>query len=345
MVPISLKHLSSKNDGYKTHEVKVANGQIFHVLAMTEEEVLNSKDVLYLHVHRESGRCYVGQAIKKCKYRWNGGAGYRKTHQPKLRSAIDKYGFNAFDSYILAFCEDQKQLDDAETFCIAAAGGHRSDYVFNLAPGGRVTVDRSEEIEGFNLATGEWKTFKNSVDASEQLGISRGGLVRRTVNGELKSTKGWWFRLAGSDAQPPSKWGVGSGVQQTRAVFAVRLEDMSEITFSSISEAARQIGADSRNVGRAVNGKGGGTCNGYWLKFLDSDAQMPALVGRAGSVYKNGKPVVAINIETGERRTFLSGRAAAAELGVSEKIMPSLLKGKRKSSKGWRFEYGYKDAS
>jgi hypothetical protein len=66
---------------------------------------------------------------------------------------------------------------------------------------------------------------------------------------------------------------------------------------------------------------------------------MPKLVGRAGSVYKNGKPVIATNTETGEEFTFLSGRSAAESLGVDAKNIPAALKGRIKSLGGWKFRY------
>jgi hypothetical protein len=337
---LDLTHISDMNTPYRRKLIKTANGLNIVVLDLLEQTVLDAKDVLYLHIHRESKRCYVGQALKQCKNRWGKrGTGYKLLHQPKFRSAIDHYGWEAFDSFIVAFCKNQELLDSAETECISALGGHRSEFLFNLAPGGRVTVDRSQALEGCNLKTKEWRYFKNSVEAAEYIGIQKAGNIRRVVTGENKSAGGWWFRLADSDVEPPIKWGLGSAVQKTRPVFGIRLADMVEFNFDSISSAGTHLGAHTSNITRVVKGKGGGTCNGYWLKYADSDAEMPKLVGRAGSVYKNGKPVVAINKTTGESRYYLSGRSAAEDIGVDRKNIPGALKGRIKSLGGWIFRY------
>lgn len=339
MKTINFTELSRLNAPYKTIKVTVANGQKFVALVLSKDEVLKSKNVLYIHVHRESKRCYIGQSLKECRKRWANGNGYKLAHQPKFRSAINSYGWDSFDSYILSFCDDRSTLDQAEIEAISVAGGHRSTYVFNLAPGGRATVDRSEALEGFNLKTKEWRAFSNSVEAATHVGIKKSGNIRRVVNGENKSAGGWWFRLQGSIDLPPEAWGLGSAKQKTKGVFAIRLIDNEEFTFQSISEAAKHLKAHTSNVTHAVKRATGGTCNGYWLRYLDSQIKKPDLVGRAGGVYKNGKPVIATNIATGEEHFSLSGRVAAKELGVSDKNIPGALKGRIKSLGGYKFRY------
>lgn len=331
--------LSKTNQKYTKITLQVANGAKFAALDMPSEEVLEAKNVLYIHIHRESKRCYIGQALKKCKYRWNNGIGYRLEHQPKFRSAINSYGWNSFDSYILCFSDDKAALDNAETSAIAAAGGHRSLFVFNLAPGGRATVDRSEAIEGFNLKTKEWMPFANSVEAAEYIGIKKSGNVRRVAKGENKSSGGWWFRYAGSEELPPTSWGLGSRKQATKAVKAIKIDSGEEFSFESISKAAAFIGVHTSNVTFAVKQPTGATCKGYWVCPKNSNIEMPKLIGRAGSVYKNGRPVIATKITTGEEIVFLSGRMAAKELGVSDKNMPGALKGRIKSLGGYTFRY------
>lgn len=339
MKTINFTELSRLNDSYKTIKITVANGQKFVALALSKDEILKSNNVLYIHVHRESKRCYIGQSLKECRKRWANGNGYKLAHQPKFRSAINSYGWDSFDSHILFFSDDRSILDQAEIEAISAAGGHRSSYVFNLVPGGRATVDRSEALEGFNLKTKEWRAFSNSVEAANHIGIKKSGNIRRVVNGENKSAGGWWFRLQGSTDLPPEAWGLGSAKQKTKGVFAIRLIDNEVFTFQSISEAAKHIKAHTSNVTHAVKRTAGGTCKGYWLRYLDSKVEKPDLVGRAGGVYKNGKPVIATNIATGQELFFLSGRVAAKELGISDKNIPAALKGRVKSLGGYKFRY------
>jgi hypothetical protein len=335
---IDFTYVSSRNEEFKKKNIRVANGIKFVVLDMSDEEAGEAKSVVYLLVHATTRHCYVGQSIKNCRARWSSGNGYKKVHQPKLRAAIDKYGWTSFECHIVAFCESRHDLDLVEVACIAAAGGHNTATVLNLAPGGRVTVDRSEPIVGVNLKTGERRDFKSSADAAEQLGIKKAGNIRQVVRGQTRSASGWWFKLADSQAEPPTKWGIGSATQKTKAVSLVRLSDREEIEFASIAEASRFIGAHTSNVTKAAR-LGGAVCEGYWIQYKDAKTAVPERVGRARSVYKNGKPVIAENLKTGEIRKYLSGREAAADLGVDSKNVPAACKGRIKSLGGWRLSY------
>ena len=51
------------------------------------------------------------------------------------------------------------------------------------------------------------------------------------------------------------------------------------------------------------------------------------------------KPVIAIDIKTGETFEFSSGTAAAAELGVHRSAISLVISGKRKSTNGYRFRF------
>ena len=58
-----------------------------------------------------------------------------------------------------------------------------------------------------------------------------------------------------------------------------------------------------------------------------------------------GHTEIATNIATGEEISFLSGRMAAKELGVSDKNMPGALKGRIKSLGGYKFRYADAEGS
>lgn len=338
MKQLDFTHISSRNNQFERRFVRVASGATFVALDLCDEEALEARSVVYLLVHSETRHCYVGQSIKKCGARWSGGNGYKMVHQPKLRAAIDKYGWASFERHILAFCDSRDDLDLVEVACIAAAGGHNTATVLNLAPGGRVTVDRSEPIVGINLKTGEQREFKSSAHAADQLGIKKSGNIRQVVRGQTRSASGWWFKLADSHAEPPNKWGLGSAIQKTKAVTIVRLADREKLNFASISDAARFIGTHSSNVTRAAR-LGGAVCEGYWVQYKVGKPAVPERVGRARSVYKNGKPVIAEDLKTGEVRRYLSGRAAAEDLGIDAKNVPAACKGRIKSLAGWKISY------
>ena len=74
--------LSSLNNQYAKLSLEFANGTQFATLLMLEKEILEAKNVLYIHIHRESKCCYIGQTLKKSRLQWANGSGYRLEHQP-----------------------------------------------------------------------------------------------------------------------------------------------------------------------------------------------------------------------------------------------------------------------
>jgi hypothetical protein len=85
----------------------------------------------------------------------------------------------------------------------------------------------------------------------------------------------------------------------------------------SISKVAVFIWAHTSNVTFAVNQSTGTTYDGYLVYPQNSNIKMSKLVGRAGSVYKNGRPVIAKKITTGEE-IVLSAAEWQSKIWVSQ---------------------------
>lgn len=122
-------HLSDKNKAIRKQTVTVMNGAMFEVLVLPRHELLKASNILYLHIHRESRRCYIGITIMTAQMRWGTGNPYR--NNPRFGNAIKKYGWESFDSYVVAFADDRQGLEQAEIKAISLAGGHKSKYTYN----------------------------------------------------------------------------------------------------------------------------------------------------------------------------------------------------------------------
>lgn len=99
-----------------------------------------TKWTIYCHIHRESGRRYVGLTRATWRQRWNrhvysakkvGGVGY--SH---FAAAIRKYGKNAFDHEVLQVCPTLEEANAAEQHWIWTYGTRDPLRGFNLTPGG-----------------------------------------------------------------------------------------------------------------------------------------------------------------------------------------------------------------
>ena len=105
----------------------------------------------------------------------------------------------------------------------------------------------------------------------------------------------------------------------------------------SISKVAVFIWAHTSNVTFAVKQSTGTTYDGYLVYPQNSNIKMSKLVGRAGSVYKNGRPVIAKKNYYWGGDCSLSGRMAVKDLGVSDMNMPGALKGRVKFLSSYTF--------
>jgi hypothetical protein len=339
---INLTGLSPRNAPFTTTTVEVASGATFHALVMDAATMHAARDVVYMHVHRASRRCYIGITIMEAGARWNAGVAYRQ--QRRFGAAIRKHGWAAFDSYILAFADDRDALSRAEVAAIAAAGGHKSKHTFNLSPGGDLVAENDKPLVGVRLETGDLRAFKSGTAAARELGWSDGDLASAVARGERVSAGGWWFRFADdSEAQPPVIWGDQLRVQavqavQARAVVAINYASGQVRQYPSTGAAARALGVHQSAVVVVASGEDR-SAGDWWFRYADEDRQMPTVRGTDATRLIRDVPVYAVNLETGDRRQFRNCTVADEELGIYRGGTAMVAARERTSAAGWWFTY------
>ena len=278
---ISYLYLSDKNSAYATKKIKVLNGETFIALKLNKQEMNSAANVIYLHRHKFSKRCYIGITIMKAVDRWGNGHGYRL--QRYFGNAIAKYGWNQFDHYILAFADNREDLEVAEVQAIEKAGGHKSKHTYNLTSGGDLVSENNKKIVGTNLDTGIRRDFFGGVEAAKELGITNSDMPMAIARGERTSLKApcgnWYFSFDSEPHYPPELWGEALRTLKVQErwnepVLAVNIETEEEVLYPSGSEAARKLGISQTAVSRVICGKALSN-GGYWFKFPDSDAVLP----------------------------------------------------------------------
>jgi hypothetical protein len=342
MATIDFTHLSPRNAAFKKRLVTVANGATFVVLDMTEDEKRQATNVIYLHVHRESRKCYVGITVQEAGKRWFSGTTYRLNR--RFGRALEKHGWDAFDSRILAFAENRDSLNRAEVAAIAAAGGHKSRHTYNLSPGGDTVADNNIPIVGVFLPTGEVREFTGGSEASRLLGLGSTDAPMAVIRGELAAARDWWFRLAGDDeATPPLIWGEPLRLSKlrelkARPLVAINYASGESRRFETQAIAAEALGINQSEVGMVANGKSH-SAGGWWFRFEDEDRQMPSLRGHQATRAKRDKKVYATHLKTGERCEFRNCTVADQDLGIYEGGAAAVASGKRVSADDWWFSY------
>jgi hypothetical protein len=339
---IDFTHLSSRNKAYAKQTVWVANGAAFSALNMPENEKHKATSVLYMHIHRKSRRCYVGITVMEANKRWFNKTAYRLNRRFGL--ALQKDGWDAFDSYILAFADDRDSLNQAEIAAIAAAGGHKSKYTYNLSPGGDTVSENDIPIVGINLQTGELRNFKSGADAARQLGFKNADNAMAVVRGEIAAASGWWFRLADDiQAQPPRIWGEKLRLARMRELNAKPIEAINYNTgecrlFQTAEDASRALEVQQSEVWAVAHGKAH-SAGGWWFRFIGDTRPMPTLHGHMAARSKRDKRVHAVNLTTGERCVFRNCTIADKELGVYRGGSAAVAAGERVSANGWWFSH------
>jgi len=343
MMPIDFTHLFLKNTKYPKDMVTVANGASFVVLEIPNSELATTRQVIYIHIHRDTKRCYVGITEQDVKSRWYGGIGYRSNR--RFGRAIARHGWQEFDSHILAFCEDRVQLNAAEIKAIAAAGGHKSKYTFNLSSGGDLVAENDKPVIGVFLKTGEERRFKSSVDAARKLGmtnIDKPSAIARKE--KTSSTEGWWFRFEDDlDSKPPTEWGESYRLNQVKRlqgkkVVAIHFETKEKKYFNNQDEAAKALGVYKSQISQVALGEAI-SAKGWWIKFDGDDRNMPNTYGTQSTRAKRDRKVFAVNLKSGEKLEFRNCTVADNELKIHKGSAASVASGDRTSASDWWFSY------
>ena len=333
-------HLSSRNTLYKKVKFTVANGAEFEALALTKEEKNTASNVLYLHLNRETKQCYIGITEQEAGKRWFSGIAY--TNNRRFGNAIRKYGWDKFDSYILAFAEDRDALNQAEVEAITRAGGHKSKFTYNLSPGGDMVAENDKPIVGVLLETGETRSFKSGSAAARLLGMKNTDMPMAVARGERSSVQGWWFRLEEDiHKEPPKVWGDELRVQAVRAVqskniIAIHYETKEERQYATLEDAATDLGVTKGLISMVARGDSS-SANGWWLKYEGSKRTMPKSYGSALRREKRDETVYAFNLESGERREFRNCTVADTNLNIYKGAAASVASKERASAAGWWF--------
>lgn len=341
-MPVDFTHLSELNQAYKRSLVQVANGKTFVTLDMNEDEKLQASNIVYLHIHHKTRKCYVGITAQKAADRWFSGIAYKQNK--RFGAALKKYGWSSFESHILTFAASRELLNQCEIDAIFAAGGHQSKFTYNLSPGGDTVADNSKPIIGIHLKTGETREFQSGTEAANLLKIGNPDMPMAVARKERSSVKGWWFRYKEDDfSKAPEVWGEKLRIRQViakqgKSLIAHHLKTGTQLQFLTTSEAAKALGVQQTQVSEIARGKGY-SANGWWFKYSDDDRDPPRIFGTDATRATRDIPVYAINLKTGERQVFRNCTVADASLDIHKGAAASVASGKRVSASDWWFSY------
>ena len=342
---VDLTYISEQNESHRKQRVLVANGTTFIALRLANDVKVTSTNIIYLHVHRTFRKCYVGITQQEAGKRWFNGIAYKNNR--RFGHALRKYGWDAFDSYVLAFGKDRESLNQAEILAIRSAGGHKSRFTYNLSPGGELVAENDKPLVGVCLATGEKRDFKSGASAARSLKMKNVDMPMAVARGERHSVAGWWFRFKDDlNLKPPQIWGEALRLKvmkevQGKAVIAINHITNEQLRFSTTAEAAQILGVHQTAVSQIARGKVT-SAGGWWFKFEGDSRQKPAVFGKDLTRQKRDVTIYATNLITGEKRSFRNCTVADNELLIYAGGASAVATGQRVSASNWWFSYDEK---
>lgn len=277
------------------------------------------KHIIYLHRNIRNGKIYIGQTNMTIDRRSKkDGKGYYG--QKKMREAIEKYGWDAFEHAILEQGLTQEQADEREIYWIRFFHSNEEAYGYNKLSGGR-NWSKKESIyskEVYCIETGQ--KFNSLADAAEWCGLKRTSAhnITQQINGErcyvgrhpeTGEELHWCFSL--DDVKKPFK-------EKTLTNCSPVINLMTQEIYSSISNASKASGISAASLSKACMSRASKPVYKdkeitYWAYLEDYENNNLNYVGNYTP--QLGGPIKVINVDTG--KIFNSMKEAAKWCGLS----------------------------
>ena len=263
-----------------------------------------SSHYVYVIVNKINLKLYFGS------HSWEG-TGVDKNYYGSgtaITRAVRKYGKDNFIVYPIKFYDTVEECRRAEEELLTKHNIANNPYCYNLK----------------NSAIGLDKGFKHTEEAKRK--ISESGKGRKHTE-EAKRKISQANKTVSEEYR--KKLSQGQNYKKT-PIVAIQKDTGKIRVFESQMECSRVLGVYCGNVNSCLKGKRKST-GGYIIKYLKRCSTELALEPSKTAP----TPVIAICIDTGRVRMFLSQIKCARKLNVDRKNIYGCLKGKRKSTGGY----------
>ena len=118
-------------------------------------------------------------------------------------------------------------------------------------------------------------------------------------------------------------------------IVGINLRTGEEVFYISQQEAARDLGINQSSISSVLRNKNKSVF-GWYFRYAGDPIDIDI------NTYKyvqHGRPVLAINLESGDRHIFTNSSEAARGLGVSEASISNVLRGKQHATRGYKLLY------
>lgn len=262
---------------------------------------------IYKITNKINKKSYIGQSIH-IEQRWQEHL-YQSTKCSLIKYALFKYGQENFTFEVIEECP-QELLNEREQYWIKYYNTYEEGYNLTLGGGGTIKYSVETIYEDYCQTNSIQKTAKNI------------GCHPNTVRNVLR------------------EYGINHSEQQeAKSVQSINPNTLQIIkTFSSIEEAAQEMGVTHNAIKLAADGTNKSSCGLYW-KYTNQEKQF-----EKGKARKNKVKVAQLNYNTEEIiREFETISDAAEFLGKDRKnggtTITAVCRGRKQSAYGYKWKY------
>ena len=216
------------------------------------------KYIIYIHKNKINGKVYIGQTCETLARRARGGYGYKGC--PYFYNAIQEYGWDNFEHFILEENLTSSEADAREIFWIKAFDSINPEKGYNIQCGGKKVSFKGRESNRKKRVickeTGE--IFNSLTEAALWSGMRKESASNITA--QIKGQKA----SAGKHpiTKEPLHWyfegdpeGAKNKTKEKPNSKKVKNLDTGEV-FDSINEAARQYNISSITISKSCKSNG-----------------------------------------------------------------------------------------
>lgn len=260
---------------------------------------------IYLIKNKVNSKLYIGKSVNlhRRKYQHLCELKYNKHKNKYLQASVNKYGINNFEFQVIEFCE-KDSLSLREYFWI----NHYKTYIRSI---------------GYNIELLDENG--NSIRSYESI-----NQMRLT----LKQNKGKYVRPKGKD-NPTSK-----------EVYQYDLDGNFIRSFGSCHEASEILGCKESftTISKCARKESGSSFNYQWRYFKKEKIESHSITEKVKKLNKINfsKPIIAINLLTGEKLEFSSISEASIFFNLAISSIARIAKGERKKSKKLNMTFFFK---
>lgn len=216
-------------------------------------EIFNGNYCVYCHINKVNGKKYVGitKHGEQPNKRWADGKGYYRNKY--FYSAIQKYGWENFEHYIIASNLTESEAYNFERILIVQLHSNNKNFGYNLDNGGTGPGSLSEETK---------KKISNShKGAPIGIGHEITEETKKKISASLKGRK--------------SVWKTQTKKKISKPVSQFSIDGKLIATYYGIREAERQTGIAHSTIANCCRGKNK-TAGGFiWKHVNEEDYSIP----------------------------------------------------------------------